>query len=145
MGQVIDVEVGGKSDPRLGPPVPMRAEVVAVSDGNFTYDGPMWAGVEGFMGNSAWIRQRGVNVVVITERQQPIDLAFARSLGLDCRTMKTISVKSTGHFRSGFEPIAGSIYNVDAAGRFSQDFANLPYTRLGRPVYPLDVDAPLGW
>ena len=145
VGQVIDVEVGGKSDPRLGPPVPMRAEVVAVSDGNFTYDGPMWAGVEGFMGDSAWIRQRGVNVVVITERQQPIDLAFARSLGLDCRTMKTISVKSTGHFRSGFEPIAGSIYNVDTAGQLSQDFANLPYTRLGRPVYPLDVEAPLGW
>jgi microcystin degradation protein MlrC len=74
-----------------------------------------------------------------------IDVAFARSLGLDCRTMKTISVKSTGHFRSGFEPIAGSIYNVDTAGQLSQDFASLPYTRLGRPVYPLDVEAPLGW
>jgi len=74
-----------------------------------------------------------------------IDLTFARNLELDGRTVKTISVKSTGHFRSGFEPIAGSIYNVDTAGQLSQDFANLPYTRLGRPVYPLDVEAPLGW
>ena len=91
------------------------------------------------------LRQRGVHVIVISERIQPIDLAFCRSLGLDCRQLRYISVKSTGHFRSGFGPIAGSIYNVDTASLLTQDFSKLPFTRLGRSVYPLDADAIVDW
>jgi microcystin degradation protein MlrC len=52
--------------------------------------------------------------------------------------MKYLGIKSTGHFRSGFESIAGSIFNVECNGLFSQDFSKLPYKNLGRPVYPLD-------
>lgn len=143
VGQEIDVLVGGRSSMRVGPPVPMRARVRALSEGRFTYDGPMWAGVVGEMGLSAWLEQRGVHVVVISERIQPIDLAFSRSLGLDCGKMRYLALKSTGHFRSGFAPIAGSIFNVDTASPLSHDFRQLPYTRLGRKVYPLDEEAQL--
>ena len=60
----------------------------------------------------------------------PIDLAFSRRLGLDCRKMRYLGIKSTGHFRSGFEPIAGSIQNVDAAGVLSHDLTKLPFKHL---------------
>ena len=139
-GAEIDILLGGKSQPLVGPPVPMRVRVRAVSNGRFTYDGPMWAGVVGEMGPSAWLEQDGVHVVVISERHQPIDLAFCRSLGLDCRQMRYLAVKSTGHFRSGFAPIAGSIFNVDTASTLSHDFRKLPYTRLGRRMYPIDPE-----
>lgn len=145
VGAEIDVQVGGKSQTLIGPPVPMRVCVRAVSDGRFTYDGPMWAGVPANVGPTAWLEQDGVHVVVISGRHQPIDLALCRSLGLDCRQMKYLSVKSTGHFRSGFGPIAGSIFNVDTASTLSHDIRRLPYTRLGRAMYPLQADAPLGW
>ena len=145
VGQSVEVQLGGKSHPMLGPPVPMKAEVLAVSDGNFTYDGPMWAGVAGQMGDSVLLRQDGVHVIVISRRNQPIDLAFARKLGLDCRRMRYLCVKSSGHFRSGFGPIAGSIYSVDTAGLVTQDFARLPFERLGRKVYPMDADATVAW
>lgn len=140
VGAEIDVHVGGKSQPMVGPPVPMRVRVRSVSNGRFTYDGPMWKGVVGQMGPSAWLEQDGVHVVVISERHQPVDLAFCRSLGLDCRQMRYLSVKSTGHFRSGFGPVAGSIFNVDTASSLMHDFRRLPYTRLGRRVYPIDQD-----
>lgn len=140
-GAEIDVLLGGKSLPVAGSPVPMRVRVRAVSDGRFTYDGPMWAGVVGEMGPSAWLEQDGVHVVVISGRHQPVDLAFCRSLGLDCRQMRYLAVKSTGHFRSGFAPIAGSIFNVDTASMLSHDFHRLPYTRLGRRMYPIDPEA----
>lgn len=145
VGAEIDVRVGGKSQPLAGPPVQMRARVRAVSDGRFIYDGPMWAGVSANVGPTAWLEQDGTHVVAISGRHQPIDLALCRSLGLDCRQMKYIAVKSTGHFRSGFGPIAGSIYNVDTASTLSHDFRRLPYTRLGRAMYPLQSDAELGW
>jgi len=130
-----------KSHPLVGPPVVMEVEVLATSDGQFTYDGPMWAGVADSMGDSAVLRQRGVTVVVISRRQQPIDLAFVRGLGLDCRRMRYLCLKSTGHFRSGFGPIAGSVYSVDATGLLTRDFKRLPFQRLGRKVYPVDADA----
>src|SRR6185295_257300 len=110
-------------------PVPLEAEVVALSDGRFRYDGPMYAGLTGDLGPSAWLRHRGVNVVVVSGRMQPLDQAFARSLGIDCKAMRYIAVKSAVHFRSGFEAIAGSIYNVDTQAIHSHRFARLPYRR----------------
>ena len=140
VGNRVDVEVGGKSHPLVGPPVPMRAEVVALSDGRFVYDGPMFAGLEGDHGDSVLLRQDGVYVAVITLAHQPMDLAFSRELGLDCARMRYICVKSTGHFRSGFKAIAGSIFNVDASSVFTQDFSKLPFKRLGRKIYPMQPD-----
>jgi microcystin degradation protein MlrC len=101
------VQVGGKSHERLGPPVPMKVDVLGVTDGRFRYDGPMWQGREDCLGTTVWLRQGGVELVVISEPQQPIDLALCRTLGLDVATKKFVCVKSTGHFRSGFEAIAG--------------------------------------
>lgn len=96
------------------------------------------------MGPSAWLRIGGVSVVVTSRRSQPMDTAFCRTLGIDVAAFRYIAVKSTGHFRSGFGPIAAQIFNVDAAGALSHDLAALPYHRL-RGVYPLDEDASPIW
>jgi len=145
VGNTVDVRVGGKSHPRCGPPVAMTAEVLAVTDGRFVYDGPMWEKRPGYHGDSVLLRYRGIYIAVISLTEQAIDLAFSRTLGLDCRKQHYICVKSTGHFRSGFEPIAGSIFNVDAAALLPQDFSQLPFQRLGRKVYPMDEDAEPGF
>jgi microcystin degradation protein MlrC len=138
VGSRLSVSLGGKSDPVQGPPVVADAEVTAVSDGQFAYDGPMFAGLTGNMGTSAWLKLGGVSVVVVTARQQPLDPAFARSLGIDCRRMKYIAVKSAAHFRSGFESIAGSIHNIDTRAILTHDLSQLTYHRR-RPMYPLDL------
>lgn len=139
IGSTISVSLGGHSHPDQGEPVDCEAEVVALSTGAFAYDGPMFAGLTGSMGTSAWLRIRGVNVVVVTAREQPFDTAFARSLGIDCAAMKYISVKSAAHFRAAFEPIAGSIHNVDAAGIHTHEFHRLPHNRRTRPVFPVEL------
>lgn len=141
IGGRLQVNLGGKSHPVQGPPVPMDAEVVALSDGRFIYDGPMYGGLTGELGTSAWLRQRGVNVVVVSARMQPLDQAFTRSLGIDCAAMRYISVKSAVHFRSGFERIAGSIHNIDASALHTHDFSRLPYRRRRTPMFPLDAEA----
>ena len=135
----IHVELGGKSSPIQGPPVECDATVRALSAGEFAYDGPMWAGLTGNMGTSAWLQIDGVHVVVVTAREQPFDMAFARSLGIDCPEMNYICVKSAAHFRAAFEPIAGSIHNVDAAGIHSHDFTTLKYSKRTRPVFPVEL------
>lgn len=137
-GQRLQVQLGGKSHPVQGPPVPLDVDVIAVSDGKFTYDGPMYAGLTGDLGTSAWLRHRGANIVVVSARMQPLDQAFARSLGIDCAKMKFIAVKSAVHFRSGFEKTAGSIHNIDAAAIHTHEFSRLPYRRRRRPMWPLE-------
>jgi microcystin degradation protein MlrC len=138
-GRRIPVALGGKSDPVQGTPVDAEAEVVAISDGKFSYDGPMFSGLTGSMGTSAWLRIGGVSVVVVSAREQPFDMAFARSLGIDCRSMRYIALKSAAHFRAAFEPIAGSIFNVDAAGIHTHIFKNLPFRKRTRPVFPVEL------
>jgi len=77
--------------------------------------------------------------VVVTAREQPFDMAFARSLGISCEKMKFICVKSAAHFRAAFEPIAGSIHNVDAAGIHTHDFRQLPANKRTRPIFPVEI------
>ena len=42
--------IGGMSHVKCGPPVLVDAEVIALLDGKFVYDGYMWEGVEESMG-----------------------------------------------------------------------------------------------
>lgn len=139
VGQRIRVSLGGKSHPIQGPPLEAEAEVRVLSDGKFAYDGPMFSGLNGNLGPSAWLQIEGVAVVVVTGREQPFDMAFARGLGIDCSRMRFIALKSAAHFRAAFEPIAGSIFNVDAAGIHTHVFRDLPYRKRTRPVFPVEI------
>jgi len=139
VGQTIAVLAGGKSDPAQGSPVPMNAKVMALSSGDFTYDGPMYAGLTGNMGRSAWLKQDGVSVVVVTAHEQPLGPAFARTLGIECEKMKYIAVKSAAHFRASFGKFAGMIINVDAQAIQTHDFAKLAYRKRSREFYPVEI------
>jgi microcystin degradation protein MlrC len=136
VGASVPLQVGGKSSPLQGAPVPMTAEVIALSEGRFRYEGPMLAGLDGDMGPSAWIRQGGVNVVLVTTREQPFCTGFPRTMGLEPRAMRYVGVKSTAHFRAGFESWAGQIHTVGEASVHSPE--NVPFHRLGRRLYPFD-------
>lgn len=134
IGARLTLEVGGKSSPLQGEPVSMEVEVAALSDGKFRYDGPMYAGLGGNMGLSAHIVQDGIHVLLVSRREQPFDTAFARTLGLDPRQMQYICVKSSTHFRAGFESWAGAIHIVAEPSVHS--LRDLPFRRLGRELYP---------
>lgn len=136
VGATLTLDIGGKSSPLQGEPLSMTVEVMALSDGRFHYDGPMYAGLEGNMGASAYIRQGGLHLILVSVGEQPFDTAFARSLGLDPRRMRYIGVKSTAHFRAGFEPWAGAIYLVSEPS--VHNLGHLPFKRLGRKIYPFD-------
>ena len=108
-------------------------------DGEFAYDGPMFRGLTGNMGRSAWLRQQEVSVVVVSTRMQPIDTAFARTLDIDCASMRYIAVKSSAHFRSGFEAIAGSIFSVDSPALHTNDFKHITHHRGTQAMFPRDT------
>jgi len=138
VGATVTLDVGAKSTPLQGQPIPMTAEVMACSDGHFRYDGPMFAGLSCEMGPSAHIRQGGIHVILTNGRDQPFDMAFARTLGLDPQQMRYIGLKSAAHFRAAFEALAGAIYVVAEPSVHSADTGTLNFQRLGRKLYPFD-------
>ena len=137
-GAKLALEVGGKSSPLQGEPVRVNAEVVKLSDGRFHYDGPRNRGLEGCMGPSAYIRQDGIHVLLVSVREQPLGPAFSRTMGLEPRKMRYIGVKSTVHYRAGFESWAGAIYAVSEPGMNNPPGGAKAFRRIGRKLYPFD-------
>ena len=136
-GSTLSLEVGGKS-PLQGKPVSMTAKVVACSDGSFQYEGPMYEGLGGSLGPSAHIVENGIHVILVSKREQPLDSALARSLGLDTRRMRFIGLKSSGHFRASFGPWAGVIEVVYEPCVHDFTLEHTEFQKLRRPKFPLD-------
>ncbi len=66
----------------------------------------------------------------------------SRCFGLDIAQARVVVVKSRGHFRGGFDEFfkPEQIYEVDCPGLTSPVLANFTWTKLPRPVYPLDEE-----
>lgn len=121
-------------------PLTLPARVIALSDGLFVGRRGMVQGSLQAMGPSALLDLGGMRVAVISVRQQLLDPAQLDVLGVDLATVRTLVVKSRGHFRAAFDTFAPPerILEVDCPGLTTPNLAPLPWTRLPRPVYPLD-------
>jgi microcystin degradation protein MlrC len=90
------------------------------------------------MGPTAVLRIGGVEVVTVSSRLQTTDLQVFLSQGIDPRRRRVLVVKSVQHFRAAYAPIAGDIAVVDSGALCSPDVHRFAYTKLRRPVFPLD-------
>ena len=63
---------------------------------------------------------------------------FGAELGIDPAVKRLVVVKSTQHFRSGFDAMAAAVVYADTPGSLASDLGRLPYRYLPRPVWPLD-------
>jgi len=118
------------------------ATVLAVSAGDFVGERGMTRGMAQRMGPSALLQLGGIKVAVVSLRQQLLDPAQLKALGEDLSQAAVLVAKSRGHFRAGFDRFAppDRIVEVDAPGLTTPNLAQLPWTRLPRPVYPIDPE-----
>src|SRR5579885_2890410 len=125
---------------RFSKPLTHEAEVLALSDGNCVGRRGIAAGRRISLGKSAALRMGGVTVIVISNRQQCADPIFFEMFGLDIAKARTVVVKSRGHFRGGFDEFFTNeqIVEVDCPGLTSPMLNRFDWTRLPRPVVPLD-------
>lgn len=124
--------------------MPVELEVLALSDGVVVGRRGIVAGRTTRLGAAAAVRIAGLTMVVCSRRVQCADPAYFESLGLNVGSYASLTVKSRGHFRAGFDewyPDA-SILEVDAAGLTSPLLERFPWKALRRPVWPLDSATP---
>ena len=139
VGAKVALALGGKTDPAMGGgPLSLSGEVVCLTNGRFIAYGPMGGGVERDYGPSMVFRVGGIDIVVITNNGQAVDLGQFTSLGIEPTRYRTVAVKSMQHFRAAFEPIAREVVLVDTSALCSEIYTPELFTRVRRPVWPLD-------
>jgi microcystin degradation protein MlrC len=138
VGTTVSLPVGGKIDPSHGAPVAVTGRVRTLSDGRFVHKGPMLRGLEGRLGPTAVLEVDEVKIILISQRWQTLDPEMIRFVGIDPLGERLLVVKSTIHYRAAFEPLAHAIVEVDAPGLSSSNLARFNFTRVRRPIFPLD-------
>lgn len=125
---------------RFSEPYTAPATVMALTDGNCVGRRGIYAGLRLELGPCAALRLGGITVVVISHRVQCADPIFFEMMGLDIARARSVVVKSRGHFRGGFDEFFGpeQIVEVDLPGLTSPMLNRFEWTRLPRPVIPLD-------
>ncbi len=82
------------------------------------------------MGPTALLAQDGVEVLVATIRQQPIHREAFTHLGVDLATRAIVGLKSSAHFRAGFQEIAEQVIVCLAPGVNLEDPGAFRFTRI---------------
>lgn len=112
------------------PACPGPWTVVALSDGHFAGTAPMLRSKFAEMGKTAVLRQNGVEVLVASIRQQPIHQETFSHLGIDPCARKIVALKSSVHFRAGFQAIAAEVITCASPGMNLADPADFVYRKL---------------
>ncbi len=140
VGNTVRLTLGAKTDRLHGTPIEVDASVRLLSDGHYVNDGPMMAGVSVDLGPTAVVVVGGVEVLVTSRAETPIDLNVFRAHGIDPTTRSLIALKGKGHFRAAFEPIASEVVLVEGPGITGADLSRLPFEHVARPIWPIDID-----
>ncbi|WP_181893233.1 M81 family metallopeptidase [Falsiruegeria mediterranea] len=139
VGAVVTLSIGGKTDASVGGgPLEVTGKVMAISDGAFTFEGPMFTGLPGSTGQSVCLRVQGLDIMIVSDRMQMLDQNIFRVVGIEPADKSVLAVKSMQHFKGAFAPIASDIIVTDAGGLCTPNVKRRTYTRLRRPVFPLD-------
>jgi microcystin degradation protein MlrC len=80
----------------------------------------------------------GLIVIVNQTRTQTFSRHVFTEHGLDPTALQLLVVKSTSHFLRDFAPLARAVVFCDAPGAASEDLRSLPFSRVPRPLWPLD-------
>jgi microcystin degradation protein MlrC len=133
VGGQVNVHVGGHTDGRHGPPVPVTGTVRLISDGTYVHRGSYATGITTRMGRSVVLESSG-NTIVLTERRvMPFDAQQLLSLGVSPRHCRALVVKSAIAWRAAYGEYASRVIEVDAPGVCTANLRrlDLPEARYG--------------
>lgn len=135
-GARFPLRFGGKTSPSSGAPVDAMVEVTALARDCWQSFGPTKVP----LGDCAAVRIDGVEVVLITKRTQALGLELFSNLGIDPLQRRIVVVKSTNHFMAAYGPIAKKVIYVESDGPLARQYHKLAYTKILRPIWPLDAE-----
>ncbi|MGB3072475.1 MAG: M81 family metallopeptidase [Ottowia sp.] len=137
-GARLQMRIGGKISPLSGQPLDLDCTVKALKS-EMIMTG--LAGAPILMGDSALVETAGIEIVLITLRNQAMGTDLFTQLGCDLATKQLVVVKSSQHFYASFSKVGKHVIYVAAPGSVALDLKTLPYQKIQRPKWPLDAIA----
>jgi microcystin degradation protein MlrC len=136
IGGMFRAELGHAVTP--GSRVPVTGRVRLLSDGEYIMRDAAATGMVVQHGPSAVIDIGAIRLVLRSESGREWDTAIYRSVGLDPAAAALVFVKSPGHFRVAFGPLAARTLMADTEGPTCANMRRIPWRRVTRPLWPLD-------
>ena len=134
VGGKLQLRFGGKTATTSGQPIDALITVTKlVRDATQTF-----VAAKVPLGDCAAIDLGGIEVVLITKRTQALGTDLFTGMGIEIARKKIVVVKSTNHFHAAFAPLASRVLYCDSGGPIPRDHRKVPYTRVQRPIWPLD-------
>jgi len=90
------------------------------------------------MGQTAVLDTGRVEIVVISNQEEPYDLAPFQELGIDLTAKRYLMLKSRVHWRAGLGHLASEVVECAGTGVCSSDYGLLDFKKVRRPIYPID-------
>ena len=138
VGKTITLGIGHKRS-GLGDPLTVTAKVKTISDGQYVLEGPGGNGMVGEMGLTVVLAIGAIRVNLRSIPHFEWDLGIHKSVGLDPAAAALVFVRSPSHFRVSYTPIAARIFLADTPGPTCVNMRRIPFTKVTRPFYPLDL------
>lgn len=138
-GTTVTLAVGGKGDTRFSQPLTVTGEVLCVTDGVIKDIGNFATTEFVDAGKIACLAIDNVRLV-LTERiiigPQP---SLFRKVGIEPFDAKIVALKTGVGFKVTYAE-AAAVFRANCPGSLSYDLSNFDYTKVPRPLYPLDPD-----
>ena len=138
VGKTITLKIGHKRS-GLGDPLTVTARVKTISDGSYVLQGQGAHGMAGEMGLTVVLAIGSIRVNLRSIPHFEWDLGIHHSVGLNPADAALVFVRSPSHFRVSYAPIAARIFLADTPGPTSVNMRRIPFTKVTRPFYPLDL------
>ena len=134
VGARLAMRIGGKVSPMSGDPMDLMCTVKALHV-DMVMTGLANAPMP--LGDCALLEAEGIEMVLITLRNQAMGTDLFTQLGCDLAAKKIIVVKSSQHFYASFSKVAKHVIYTDAPGSVARDLRTLPYRHVRLPKWPL--------
>ena len=144
LGARLSLPLGGKGSHLDAGPLTLTVELVSKGDGKFQLEDKQshLASMVGDcydMGRCAVVRHEGITILLTSVKTAPLDLGQWRSQGIEPTALSVMGVKAAVAHRRTYDSIAARSFWVDTPGPCTSDLRALPYKRIHRPIFPLDV------
>ncbi len=139
VGRTVRVAIGGNICQKNNPPLDFEG-VVRTLNRDVSGHTEIHAGYETAVGQIAVVSGRGVQIVLIERAGKFGGPTFLEELGIDPQKKKFIVVKEGLNPLETYKDVAEKILMVDSPGFDPQIAVPEDYTRIPRPMYPLDPD-----
>lgn len=137
VGATLRLRLGGKFAPESGPHLDVEAEVLFLKKSAWQ---DQLQNERVPIGDIAVVRVEGIEILLVTRRTGVFSPTIFTHHSITLEDKQVIGLKNLYRHRDVFRPLTREQLFVATPGVCTPDWKSIPFTRIPRPIWPLDAD-----